>query len=194
MKHYNLQFLVVFRKTARLFQCWRLFLQISFHQISVSNHPDLSSTNLNWLVDELVCFRQSVKVDLKIHWPSAQGPHSQLLMTGGLTEVHILYPKKSLQNLSTQKKSLLFLAYAKKSLSPFLQLKKIPSFFFTTQNNPASFIDSKSSLLAKISDPKKITQTPPPPPPPSLKYVSGALGAISSSSIYDKTFRLECCN
>ena len=31
-----------------------------------------------------------------------QGPHSDILMTGGLTVVHILYPKKTqLQNLST---------------------------------------------------------------------------------------------
>ena len=38
-----------------------------------------------------------------------QGPHSHILMTGGSTEVHILYPKKSqLQNLSTQKNSFFF--------------------------------------------------------------------------------------
>ena len=38
-----------------------------------------------------------------------QGPHSHILMTGGPTEVHILYPKKSqLQNLSTQKNPYFF--------------------------------------------------------------------------------------
>ena len=43
------------------------------------------------------------------HISLAQGPHSHILMTGGPTEVHILYPKKSqLQNLSTQKNPYFF--------------------------------------------------------------------------------------
>ena len=39
-----------------------------------------------------------------------QGPHSQILMAGGgVSEVHILYPKKlQLQNLSTQKNHYFF--------------------------------------------------------------------------------------
>ena len=51
----------------------------------------------------------------------AQGPHSQIFMTGvgggggGLTEVYILYPKKSqLQNLSTQKNHYFFFNIPKK--------------------------------------------------------------------------------
>ena len=50
---------------------------------------------------------------------------------------------------------------------------KIPVLFSRPQKIPASFIDPKKSLLAKMSDPKKILQTP-----PSLKYVSGAPGTV----------------
>ena len=85
-----------------------------------------------------------------------QGPHSQIVMTGGEggpTEVHILYPKKSqLENLSTQKIHYLFLAYPKKSPSLFFTTPKNPSFFFATQKN---------SFVAKISDPKKSLGHPP---------------------------------
>ena len=85
-----------------------------------------------------------------------QGPHSQIVMTGGEggpTEVHILYPKKSqLENLSTQKNHYLFLAYPKKSPSPFFATPKNPSFFFR---------DPKKSFVAKISDPKKSLGHPP---------------------------------
>ena len=49
--------------------------------------------------------------------------------------------------------------------------QKIPVLFSRPKKIPASFIDPKKSLLAKMSDPKKILRTP-----PSLKYVSGAPG------------------
>ena len=97
-------------------------------------------------------------------------------MTGGGSdvEVHILYPKKSqLQNLSTQKITTFF-CIPQKSLSPFFTTQKNPCFFFSRPKKiPASFIHPKKSLLAKISDPKKLLG---PPPPLSLKYVSGAPG------------------
>ena len=49
--------------------------------------------------------------------------------------------------------------------------KKIPVLFSRPKKIPASLIDPKKSLLAKMSDPRKILRTP-----PSLKYVSGAPG------------------
>ena len=59
---------------------------------------------------------------------STQGPHSHMLMMGGPTEVHILYPKKSqLQNLSTQ--------------------KKIPTFFSIPRKIPQCFCISKFYYL-----------------------------------------------
>ena len=81
-----------------------------------------------------------------------------------VTEVHILYPKKSqLQNLSTQKNHY------------FFRNPKKSQFFFVTQKNPTILnIDPKKLLLAKISDPKKSLG-----PPLSLKYVSGAPGPRS---------------
>ena len=58
---------------------------------------------------------------------SPQGPHSHILMTGGPTAVHILYPKKSqLQNLSTQKN---------------------PYFFQNTQKNPSVFLHQQILLF-----------------------------------------------
>ena len=44
-----------------------------------------------------------------------QGPHSDILMTGGLTVVHILYPKKPNFRICLPKKIPTFLAYPKKS-------------------------------------------------------------------------------
>ena len=51
---------------------------------------------------------------------------------------------------------------------------KNPSVVFATQKNPNVFHrPKKKTLLAKMSDAKKILQTP-----PSLKYVSGAPGGF----------------
>ena len=69
---------------------------------------------------------------------------------GGATEVHILYPKKSLGPF-------------------FLQLKKIPLFFFANQKNPGVFHRPQKITFGQNFRPKKITRTP-----LSLKYVSGA--------------------
>ena len=97
---------------------------------------------------------------------SSQEPLSQILLIGGggggggPTEVHILYLKKSqLQNLSTQKNHYFLKHTQKYPLLLFRNPKKIP----------ASFIGPKESLLAEISDPKKISRTLPPPPPPVIK-------------------------
>ena len=106
---------------------------------------------------------------------TSQGPHSQILMTGGgwsdkssyfipkkITTSEFVYPKKSLH----------FLAYPKKSLSFFFAIQKNPSVvFFATQKNPGVFHRPKKITFGQNFRPKKITWTP-----PSLKYVSGALG------------------
>ena len=52
---------------------------------------------------------------------STQGPHSHILMMGGPTEVHILYPKKSqLQNYFVYPKSPYFFQHTQKNPSVFL--------------------------------------------------------------------------
>ena len=96
-----------------------------------------------------------------------------ILMTGagGLTEVHILYPK----NITTSefvypKIAVLFYHTPKNPLVLFTQPKKIP----------VSFIDLKKSLLAKSLDPKKSLG------PPSLKYVSGTPGTFFLCTYFHK--------
>ena len=115
-------------------------------------------------------------MELVLNKLQSQGPHSQILMIGwggggggGPTEVHILYPKKSLP----------FLAYPKKSLSPFFATQKIPLFFFATKKNPGVFHRPKKKTFGQNFRPKKSLR---PPPPPSLKYVSQAPGATVYSS------------
>ena len=76
-----------------------------------------NSNNLTWQ-RQTACimlpdpYRHSVIKLLNIYYNRCiitQGPHSQILMTGGLIDVHILYPKKSqVQNLSTQKNHYFF--------------------------------------------------------------------------------------
>ena len=104
-----------------------------------------------------------------------QGPHSQILIMGGPTEVHILYKKKSqLQNLSTQKNHYFFLAYPKKSFSPFFATQKNPSVFF--RNPKTSWHHSQSQKIhfwPKFQTQKNNSD------PPSLKYVSGAPGVYN---------------
>ena len=85
-----------------------------------------------------------------------QGPHSQILMTGGgggSDRGSYFIPKKNHNfKICLPKKITTFFRNPKKSLCYFSRPKKIP----------VPFIDPKKSLG--------------PPPPPSLKYVSGAPG------------------
>ena len=84
-------------------------------------------------------------------------------MTGGgghPTEVHILYPKKSL----------LFLAYPKRSLSPFFATLKNPSGFFfrdPKKSRRLSFTP-KNHFWPKFQTQKYLSNSPPPPPPPPV--------------------------
>ena len=104
-----------------------------------------------------------ITVTVTVHDP--QGPHSQILMTGGSDRGSYFIPKKiTTSEFVYPKKSVLSLAYPEKSLWFFLRPKKIP----------ASFIDPKNPLRAKISDPKKSLG-----PSLSLKCVSGAPGSRS---------------
>ena len=91
---------------------------------------------------------------------------------GDLTEVNILYPKKSqLQNLSTQKKSLFFFSTPKKiPWSFFRNPKRSLCFFFVTQKNPGIFRRLKNIIFGQNVR------------PPSLKYASGAPGVFANSS------------
>ena len=108
-----------------------------------------------------------------------QGGHSDVSMTGGPTEVHIKYfytPKNpNFRILSTQKNPTPTenCACVIGDLNWWKVLtQKLLVFFLWPITIPTSFIDPKKSLLAKISDPKKIPRTP----FPSIKYVSGAPG------------------
>ena len=85
---------------------------------------------------------------------TAQGPHSQIFMTGGSDRGSYFIPKKiPFSEFIYPKKSLVFLTYPKRNpLVLFSRPKKIP----------ASFIDPKKSPLAKISDPKKSLGPPSP--------------------------------
>ena len=76
---------------------------------------------------ETTCGIRCSEGELSVLSFNSQGPHSHILMTGGPTEVHILYPKKSqLQNLSTQKNPYFFLSIPK-NLWPKCQTQKNPS-------------------------------------------------------------------
>ena len=120
---------------------------------------------------------------------TAQGPHSQILMTGGSDKGSYFIPKMITTAVFVNpKKSLLFLAYPKKSLLFFRNPKRSLCFYFTTQKIPAFFIDPKKSPLAKISDQKKSLS---PPPASSLKYVSGAPGANSNANFLHENCRLD---
>ena len=81
----------------------------------------------------------------------------------GATEVHILYPQKSL----------LFLAHPKKSLGPLFATHKNSSVFvfLATQKSPGIF--HRPKIWPKFQAQKNHLD---PPPPSSLKYVSGASG------------------
>ena len=116
---------------------------------------------------------------------SSQGSHSKLLMTGRSDRGSYFIPKKSqLQNLSTQKITT-FLAYPKKSLSPFFAVQKNPSvFFFATQKNPGVFHRPQKITLGQNFRPKKFTRTR-----PSLKYVSGAPGALVHLHMHTFSYR-----
>ena len=113
----------------------------------------------------------------------AQGPHSQVLMTGeggGNEKGSYFIPKKiTTSEFVYPKKSLHFLAYQKKSLSSFFATQKNPSVaFFVTQKNPGIFHRPKKITFGQNFRPKKITWTL-----PSLKYVSGA-PAVHGNSYY----------
>ena len=106
-----------------------------------------------------------------------QGPHSHILMTGGPTEVHILYSKRSqLQNQFLPKKIPTLLVYPKNSLSPFFATQKYPSVFFRDPKKSGVFHRPQKITFGQNFRPKNITRTP-----PSLKYVSGAPGRANSS-------------
>ena len=80
---------------------------------------------------------------------------------GGLTEVHILYPKRSqLQNLSTQKIHYFFSIPPKNPLVLFSQPKKTPLFFFVTQKNPSVFPRPKKNHFWPKFQTQKITPSP----------------------------------
>ena len=76
----------------------------------------------------------------------AQGPHSQILMTGvgegggsDRGSYFILKKITTSELFCLPKKITTFLAYPQNSLSPFLQRQNISSVFFTTQKNPGIF-------------------------------------------------------
>ena len=74
------------------------------------------------------------------------------------TEVHILYPK--IHNFRICLPKIIF-SIPKKILYSFFHNPKNSSVFFSLPKRiPASFIDPKNSLLAKISDPKKLLGPP----------------------------------
>ena len=82
----------------------------------------------------------------------------------GLTEVHILYPKKSqLKNLSTQKNHYFFSIPKKIPWSFFRNPNKIPLFLFLRpKKNPGVFHRPKKITFGQNFRPKNITRTPPP--------------------------------
>ena len=99
---------------------------------------------------------------------TAQGPHSQIFMTGGSDRGSYFIPKKiPFSEFIYPKKSLVFLTYPK---------RKSLSSFFATQKNPSVFHRPKKITFGQNFRPKKITRTP---LPPSLKYVSGTPGTNS---------------
>ena len=75
---------------------------------------------------------------------------------GHPTEVHILYPKKSL----------LFLAYPKRSLSPFFATLKNPSVFFfrDPKKSRRLSLTPKNHFWPKFQTQKNLSNSPPPPP------------------------------
>ena len=107
---------------------------------------------------------------------TSQGPHLQILMTGGggggSDRGSYFIPKKiTTSEFVYPKKLLLFVTYPKKSLSSFFATPKIPPFFFATQKNPGVFHrPKKNHLWPKFQTQKNHSD------PPSLKYVSGAPG------------------
>ena len=112
----------------------------------------------------------------------AQGPHSQILMTGrgggGVRQRFIFYNQKNHNfRICQPKKITAFLACGNNSLSPFFATPKNPSgfFFFATQKNPGVF--HRTNFWPKFQTQKKSLG---PPPPPSLKYVSGVPGVTGS--------------
>ena len=106
-----------------------------------------------------------------------QGPHSQILMTGGGDRGSYFVPKKiTTSEFVYPKKSLLLFAYPKKSLSPFFATPENLSVLLRPKNIPVSFHRPQKITLDQNFRPQKITRTP---FPPSLKYVSGASGPPS---------------
>ena len=101
-----------------------------------------------------------------------QGPHSQILMTGGSDRGSYIIPQKiTTSEFVYPKKSLLLLAYPKKYLSPFFATPQNPSVcFLRPKKIPASFIDPKNYFEPKFHTQKNHSD------PPSLKYVNGAPG------------------
>ena len=91
-----------------------------------------------------------------------QGPHSQILIMGGPTEVHILYKKKiTTSEFVYPKKSLLFFSIPQKNpLVLFSQPKKIPLFSFATQKHPGIIHRAKKFTFGQNFRPKKITRIP----------------------------------
>ena len=94
-----------------------------------------------------------------------QGPHSHILMTGeGSDRGSYFIPKKitTSESVSTHKSHYFFSIPKKFPWSFFRNPKKSLCFFSRPKKIPASFIHPKTSLLAKISDPK--TSLGPSPP------------------------------
>ena len=74
-----------------------------------------------------LCFVSPACMELQWLVLDSQGPHSQILMTGGGGRVRQRY---IFYNITT-----FFLAYPRKSLSPFFATQKVPLLFFATQKN-----------------------------------------------------------
>ena len=83
-------------------------------------------------------------------------------MTGGPTEVHILYPKRSqLQYLSTQKNHYFLKHTQKYPLVLFSQPPKNPSVFFRDPKKSRRLSYTQKIPLWPNFRPQKITRTPP---------------------------------
>ena len=84
---------------------------------------------------------------------------------GGVQQRFIFYTQQNHNfRICLPKKITIFFSIPKIPQSFFHNPKKFLCFFSRPKKLPASFIDPKKSLWAKISDPKKIPQTPPPSP------------------------------
>ena len=97
-----------------------------------------------------------------------QGPHSQILMTGGGVRQRFIFYTQNNHNFRIclpKKISTFFSITQKIPWSFFRNPKKCLCFFSRPKKIPVSFIDPKNHFWTKFQTQKKITRTPPPPPP-----------------------------